>query len=669
VHSPESANDRVRRRSHVTDASRRDDEVSNRSGRRSVDVPRSEPRPERKQEAMSQGIVERKRGPRVGEKGRESRGRDDERVAAASEPGNGATDQTTSGVSLVKPTSSQDLPEARVDSPPHHHHSESPTPSPTPPTMPSEQTASTSKRSTYQRRRDGHVRVETRRRRRDDDDEWSRERVQSRNRGYRETNDDDGIDVDVHRAYVVPQQPQTVSQMADVEATDTTDPNTTSARPAVPVGTTNEPSNWINDGAEGGNGREVDEDVEIEDEKGGRASESAALSSNDDGGDEDVRHTYVVPEPVPPSPYQVPPPPDESRPPPSVSLEGEMSGKQSSDHADEAATHHEHPRHESTTTPPIRTPRDEKSSGEGRGTAMSHREAAGARDEVGEGNDGRETSYRVEETPNEVEGSDDAASTSYGVDDERSRRGEAKDEMRGDEEGQQTREGERSRTRDPVRPTTATNANEHDQHPSKDEDHSPRPSPQPPPPAFHPPAPTPTLPHPERPDDVDTAKSNKTAAQRMCADALHDPDGQTDAPDSVPPSVRLEGERNRRTSLNVDVDDVETDDDHAEDDDHTQQPSRHPVGTTDGDERRPSEPTEPPDEEEGETAREMSSRGSNRSNRIELRRGGRGVEVERSRGQDRRPERRRHLPTRWPNERHGRRSEQHQLRVGTKRAR
>ncbi|KIJ19235.1 hypothetical protein PAXINDRAFT_8582 [Paxillus involutus ATCC 200175] len=286
--------------------------------------------------------------------------------------------------------------------------------------MPSEQTASTSKRSTYQRRQDGHIRVETCRRRQDDDDEWSRERVQSRNRGYRETNDDDGIDVDVHRAYIVPQQPQMVSQMADVEATDTTDPNTTSARPAVPVGTTNKPSNWIDNGAEGGNGREVDEDVEIEDEKGGRASESTALSSNNDGGDEDVRHAYVVPKPVPPSPYQVPPPPDESRPPLSMSLEGEMSGKQSSDHADEAATHHEHPQHKSTTTPPIWTPRDEKSSGEGRGTAMSHREAAGARDEVGEGNDGRETSYRVEETLNEVKGSDDAASTSYGVDNERS---------------------------------------------------------------------------------------------------------------------------------------------------------------------------------------------------------------------------------------------------------
>ncbi|KIJ06131.1 hypothetical protein PAXINDRAFT_20666 [Paxillus involutus ATCC 200175] len=398
----------------------------------------------------------------------------------------------------------------------------------------------------------------------------------------------------------MPQHPELTRQMANDEAADTMDPHANSAGPAVPVGMTNEPSNGVDEGVEEG-----DRKVKEEDEKGRRASESAALSLNDDSGDEDVRHAYVIPKPAPPSPYHVPPPPDESRPPPSVSLEGEMSGKQSSDHTDEAATHHEHPQHESTTTPPIRTPRDEKSSREGRGTAMSHREAAGARDEVGEGNDGWETSYRVEETLNEVEGSDDAASTS----------GEAKDEMRGDEEGQQTREGERSRTRDPVRPTTATNANEHDQHPSNDEDHSPRPSPQPPPPAFHPPAPTPTPPHPERPDDIDTAKSNKTAAH-------------------VPPSVRLEGERNRRTSLNIEVDEVKTDDN------HTQQLSRHPVGMTDGDERRPSEPTEPPDKEEGERGRDGEGDVESRvepvqSNRVETsrrtrRRGGQGVKVERS---------------------------------------
>ncbi|KIJ14166.1 hypothetical protein PAXINDRAFT_13079 [Paxillus involutus ATCC 200175] len=39
-----------------------------------------------------------------------------------------------------------------------------------------------------------------------------------------------------------------------------------------------------------------------------------------------------------------------------------------------------------------------------------------------------------------------------------------------------------------------------------------------------------------------------------------------DAPDSVPPSVRLEGEKIRRTSLYVEVDHVETDDAHAKED-------------------------------------------------------------------------------------------------------
>ncbi|KIJ05642.1 hypothetical protein PAXINDRAFT_21119, partial [Paxillus involutus ATCC 200175] len=536
----ESANDRIRRRSHVTDASRCDDDVSNRSVRRNDHVPNGNTRrPERKREATSQRRVERRRG--VGEEGRVSKGeKDDEQVAAAS------------GVSLVNPTSSQGhLPRARVDTPQPHPTSTSP---PSTPSMPVEQTAPTSRRPTRQRRRDGHVlRTGTRRTRED----------------VEEAVDEDGEDVHVHHAHVEPQQPQTTRQTAvDDEATDTTDPHANSAGPAVPVGTTNGPPNESN----GGRDRERGRNVEEEDEKGGRASESAALSSNDDGGDEDVRHAYVVPKPASPSPNHVPPPPDESRPPPSMSLEGEMSGKQSSDHADEAATHHEHPRHESTTTPPIRTPRDEKSSGEGRGTAMSHREAVGGDDEVEGSNDGRETSYRVEETPNEVEGSNDDRDTSYGDDERRCRREKARDEARDDEEGQQNRE--RGQTTEERR-TAATNAN--------DEDDSPRPSlqaPSPPPP----PLPNhPIPPHPEqREDDVDTTKSNKTPARRH-ADAVHDPGDETDAPDSVPPSVRLEGERNRRTSLNVDVDVVETDDNHAEDDDHTQQPSRHPVGTPDGD--------------------------------------------------------------------------------------
>ncbi|KIJ10654.1 hypothetical protein PAXINDRAFT_16371 [Paxillus involutus ATCC 200175] len=156
----ESANDRVCRRSHVTDVSCCDDKVSNRSGRRSVDVPRSEPRPERKQEATSQRRVERRRG--VGEEGRVSKGeKDDEQVAAAS------------GVSLVNPTSSQGhLPRARVDTPQPHPTSTSP---PSTPSMPVEQTAPTSRCPT-------HV-------------EWSRGRVKSRSREGREAVDEDG---DVH---------------------------------------------------------------------------------------------------------------------------------------------------------------------------------------------------------------------------------------------------------------------------------------------------------------------------------------------------------------------------------------------------------------------------------------------------------------------------------------
>ncbi|KIJ05892.1 hypothetical protein PAXINDRAFT_20878, partial [Paxillus involutus ATCC 200175] len=416
----ESANDRVRRRSHVTDASRRDDEVSNRSGRRSVDVPRSEPRPERKREPTSQRRVERRRG--VGEEGRVSKGeKDDEQVAAAS------------GVSLVNPTSSQGhLPRARVDTPQPHPTSTSP---PSTPSMPVEQTAPTSRRPTH--------------------GEGSRRGVELRDQGSREAVDEDGEDVHVHHANVEPQQPQTVGQTAvDDEAADTTDPHTICAGTTVPAGTSHEPSNDVDEGVEEG-----DRKVEEEDEKGGRASESAALSSNDDGGDEDVRHAYVVPKPVPPSPYQIPPSPDKSRPPPSTPLEGEKNGQQASGHVDDTATHLERPRHESTTQQPRRTPYDQRSSGEGRG------EGVGGDDEV-EGNDDRDTSY--------------------GDDERRCRREKARDEARDDEEGQQNRE--RGQTTEERR-TAATNANDEDD----------APPPQPP----SPPTPPALPPHPERHDDVD----------------------------------------------------------------------------------------------------------------------------------------------------------------------
>ncbi|KIK96299.1 hypothetical protein PAXRUDRAFT_10901 [Paxillus rubicundulus Ve08.2h10] len=49
----------------------------------------------------------------------------------------------------------------------------------------------------------------------------------------------------------------------------------------------------------------------IEDKKGGRASGSVTPSSNDDGGDEDVRHTYIVPKTTQPVPYHISPCPEQ----------------------------------------------------------------------------------------------------------------------------------------------------------------------------------------------------------------------------------------------------------------------------------------------------------------------------------------------------------------------
>ncbi|KIJ07342.1 hypothetical protein PAXINDRAFT_19455, partial [Paxillus involutus ATCC 200175] len=531
AHSPETANDRG-------DTSRCDDEVRNGSRGSNNHVPRSETRREHERERRSQGRVEK--GPGVGEKGGVSKGeKDDEKVAAVS------------GVSLVKPTSSQeDLPGTRVDPPRPHHHSKSPSPSPTTHNLLFEQTASTSKRSTYQRRRDGHVRVETRRRRRDDDDEWSRGGVESRSRGYRETNDDDGSDVDVHRAYVVPQEPHTVSQTALDEAADTSNPNATSAGTTMPVGMSNGPPNGSSEvEGEGGKG-----------EGNERASGIVDPSSNGEN---------AVLDSIPPTPNL-----DERGPPPSMPLEGEKNGQQSSGHVDETGTHLKPPRHESRTTPPERMPYD----GEGRGLVIGHRQAVGEEDEVGECEDNTETSH--------------------GVDESRSRRGEAKDDEEDREDEGRPNEGEERRT-------AATIANVNGQYTTTEAGDLP---PESPPFPHHPSPIPPTSPiHPERPDDVDTAKSNRTAARRR-ADDVHDPGGQTDAPDSVPPSVRLEGEKIRRTSLCVELTDVETndvDETSAEEagrppgQSKARKPPRDPVGTPDGDTRRPNGPTKPPDEEEG----------------------------------------------------------------------
>ncbi|KIJ07628.1 hypothetical protein PAXINDRAFT_19190, partial [Paxillus involutus ATCC 200175] len=273
AHSPETANDRG-------DTSRCDDEVRNGSRGSNNHVPRSETRREHERERRSQGRV--KKGPGVGEKGGVSKGeKDDEKVAAVS------------GKSLVKPTSSQeDLPGTRVDPPRPHHHSKSPSPSPTTHNLLFEQTAPTSRRPTRQRTQQ-ELEEAARRylaRRKREDGEGSRRGVESRDRGSREAVDKDGEDVHVHHANVEPQQPQTVGQTAvDDEAADTTDPHANSAGPAVPVGTTNGPRNESNDDS---NARDRDEGEKggEEDEKGEWASGIETPSSNDDGGDEDVRH-------------------------------------------------------------------------------------------------------------------------------------------------------------------------------------------------------------------------------------------------------------------------------------------------------------------------------------------------------------------------------------------
>ncbi|KIJ12073.1 hypothetical protein PAXINDRAFT_15101 [Paxillus involutus ATCC 200175] len=447
------------------------------------------------------------------------------------------------------------------------------TPSPPPPSTPNlpfRQLAPTPRQSMYQRRRDSEVpRTGTRRTR--EDVKWSEERVESRSQGSEEADYKDGDDVDVDHAHVMPQTPHWTRQMAIDEATDATNPNTTSIGPAMPMGRSYRLPNASNKGEKGGE----------EDEKGEWASGIETPSSNDDSGDEDVRHTML--------------------------LEGEMTGQQSSGHNNETATHLEHPRRESSTPQPRRTPYDKTSNREGRGEAAS-------------GDD-------------EVEGSEDNQSTSYGDDEWRCQREKARDEARDDKEGQQNKE--RGQTTEEHR-TAAMNANDEDD----------APPPQPP----SPPTPPALPPHPERHDNDNDTKSNKMPARhradavhdpgsemdspgnkplsvrlegesskqlslhvetddvnlkssktaaRMRADALHNPGGQMNSPGSKPPSVELKGERIRWSSLHVKADDIETNNDRVENDHDTQQSPRRPVGTTDGNKRHPNRPTEPPDKEKG----------------------------------------------------------------------
>ncbi|KIJ12481.1 hypothetical protein PAXINDRAFT_14681 [Paxillus involutus ATCC 200175] len=277
---------------------------------------------------------------------------------------------------------------------------------------------------------------------------------------------------------------------------------------ATPMGRSYGPPNTSNEGEKGGE----------EDEKGEWVSGIESPSSNDDGGDEDVRHAYVVPTSTLPPPYHALPTPDERQRPLSMPLKGEMTG--------------------------VVNP-----------TTMK-----------------------------------DAVQRDV--------------EQRGPRRGNDT------------------------------------PPPQPP----SPPTPPALPPHPERHDHIDHMKSNKTPAQTR-ADAVHDPGSEMDSSGNKPPSVRLEGESSKRSSLHVETDNIETEDDdlksskmaarmradalhdpggqtnspgskppsvglegerikwsslHVETNDHnTQQLPRRPVGTTDGDERCPNGPTEPPDEEKG----------------------------------------------------------------------
>ncbi|KIJ21316.1 hypothetical protein PAXINDRAFT_5492 [Paxillus involutus ATCC 200175] len=90
--------------------------------------------------------------------------------------------------------------------------------------------------------------------------------------------DDNGMDDDVQHACITPQEPQTT------------------------VGTSCGPWSKSNENEEGKKG--------IGDEKGEWASGIEDPSSNDDGGDEDVHRTYIVPNTTQPVPYHALPTPN-----------------------------------------------------------------------------------------------------------------------------------------------------------------------------------------------------------------------------------------------------------------------------------------------------------------------------------------------------------------------
>ncbi|KIJ11539.1 hypothetical protein PAXINDRAFT_15538 [Paxillus involutus ATCC 200175] len=361
--------------------------------------------------------------------------------------------------------------------------------------------------------------------------------------------DDDGTDDDDQHARVAPQEPQTTGQMANDEAADTSNPNADSARPTMPVGTSCGLRSESNENEEGKKG--------IEDKKGEWASGIEDPSSNDNSGDEDIHHVYVVPNTTQPVPYHALPTPNERSPPPSMPLEGE-NGQQSSGHINETATYLKDPRQESSTTTPIGTPYDEMSNREGPGGAVGGGE--------------------------EVEGSDNETNTLYGDDKKRRRREDAEGCREVDREvegGHKVKrmenevehhndatdgEEEDGKSREQMGSTSNVKENEQD---------SPRTPPEPPPPSAAPPAPSPNSPERLRNDETTTT----TMSTLQTADALHNPDGKM----KVTPSVRLEGERIEDSSRYVELTDIDAEEDgQPPDQSKTKKPSRNPVGTMDG---------------------------------------------------------------------------------------
>ncbi|KIJ06697.1 hypothetical protein PAXINDRAFT_20106 [Paxillus involutus ATCC 200175] len=151
-----------------------------------------------------------------------------------------------------------------------------------------------------------------------------------------------------------------VSQTAVVETTDATNPNAMSVGPATPVGRSYGLLNESDKDLRGRSGK-VDEGVEVENEKGEWASGIKDPSLNDDDGNEDIHHAYIIPNTTQLVPYHAELPPD----PPSMPLEGEKNGQLSSGHIDKMAMHLEPPGYELTTMQQEQTPHNGRSNREG----------------------------------------------------------------------------------------------------------------------------------------------------------------------------------------------------------------------------------------------------------------------------------------------------------------